>query len=150
MCPYINPPIFLHITADMQYQAILMGIIVDTYPRVRRIVRTEETILPVDYAYQVDGRIIIAILGMDELSDEDKLVVNRARRVQRFLSQPFTVAEQFTGIPGVMVPIEETIKGFNAILDGEVDDLPEQAFLNVGTIEDAKEKGKKLLEAAKA
>ena len=93
---------------------------------------------------------IIAILGMDELSDEDKLVVNRARRVQRFLSQPFTVAGQFTGIPGVMVPIEETIKGFNAILDGEVDDLPEQAFLNVGTIEDAKEKGKKLLEAAKA
>lgn len=91
---------------------------------------------------------IIAILGMDELSDEDKLVVNRARRVQRFLSQPFTVAEQFTGIPGVMVPIEDTIKGFNAILDGEVDDLPEQAFLNVGTIEDAKEKAKKLLAAA--
>lgn len=83
---------------------------------------------------------IIAILGMDELSDEDKLVVNRARRVQRFLSQPFTVAEQFTGIKGIMVPIEETIKGFNAILDGEVDDLPEQAFLNVGTIEDVKEK----------
>ena len=91
---------------------------------------------------------IIAILGMDELSDEDKLTVNRARRVQRFLSQPFSVAEQFTGLPGVMVPIEETIKGFNAILDGEVDDLPEQAFLNVGTIEDAKEKAKKLLEAA--
>ncbi|WP_028896151.1 F0F1 ATP synthase subunit beta [Prevotella sp. HUN102] len=91
---------------------------------------------------------IIAILGMDELSDEDKLVVNRARRVQRFLSQPFTVAEQFTGIPGVMVPIEETIKGFNCILNGEVDDLPEQAFLNVGTIEDAKEKAKKLLAAA--
>ena len=90
---------------------------------------------------------IIAILGMDELSDEDKLTVNRARRVQRFLSQPFSVAEQFTGLPGVMVPIEETIKGFNAILDGEVDDLPEQAFLNVGTIEDAKEKAKKLLEA---
>ena len=77
---------------------------------------------------------IIAILGMDELSDEDKQTVNRARRVQRFLSQ---------------VPIEDTIKGFNAILDGEVDDLPEQAFLNVGTIEDAKEKAKKLLEAAK-
>ena len=92
---------------------------------------------------------IIAILGMDELSDEDKLTVNRARRVQRFLSQPFAVASQFTGLPGVMVPIEETIKGFNAILDGEVDDLPEQAFLNVGTIEDAKEKAKKLLEAAK-
>jgi len=83
------------------------------------------------------------------LSDEDRLVVNRARRVQRFLSQPFTVAEQFTGIPGVMVPIEDTIKGFNAILNGEVDDLPEQAFLNVGTIEDAKEKAKKLLDAAK-
>ena len=93
---------------------------------------------------------IIAILGMDELSDEDKLTVNRARRVQRFLSQPFTVAEQFTGLKGVMVPIEDTIKGFNAILDGEVDDLPEQAFINVGTIEDVREKAKQLLEAAKA
>ena len=92
---------------------------------------------------------IIAILGMDELSEEDKLTVARARRLQRFLSQPFAVAEQFTGIPGVMVPIEDTIKGFNAILNGEVDDLPEQAFLNVGTIEDAKEKAKKLLDAAK-
>ena len=91
---------------------------------------------------------IIAILGMDELSDEDKQIVNRARRVQRFLSQPFTVAEQFTGVKGVMVSIEDTIKGFNMILDGEVDDLPEQAFLNVGTIEDAIEKGKKLLAAA--
>ena len=85
----------------------------------------------------------------DELSDEDKLVVSRARRVQRFLSQPFTVAEQFTGLPGVMVPIEDTIRGFNAILNGDVDDLPEQAFLNVGTIDDAVAKGKKLLEAAK-
>lgn len=93
---------------------------------------------------------IIAILGMDELSDEDKLTVNRARRVQRFLSQPFTVASQFTGLPGVMVSLEDCIKGFNMILDGEVDDLPEQAFLNVGTIEEAIEKGKKLLEAAKA
>ena len=93
---------------------------------------------------------IIAILGMDELSDEDKLTVNRARRVQRFLSQPFTVASQFTGLPGVMVPLEDCIKGFNMIMDGEVDDLPEQAFLNVGTIEDAIEKGKKLMDAAKA
>ena len=92
---------------------------------------------------------IIAILGMDELSDEDKLTVNRARRVQRFLSQPFTVAEKFTGVPGVMVPIEEVIRGFNMILDGEVDFLPEQAFLNVGTIDDAIEKGRKLLESAK-
>lgn len=93
---------------------------------------------------------IISILGMDELSDEDRLTVNRARRVQRFLSQPFSVAEQFTGVPGVMVNIEDTIKGFKMILDGEVDYLPEQAFLNVGTIEDAIEKGKKLLESAKA
>ena len=92
---------------------------------------------------------IIAILGMDELSDEDKLVVNRARRVQRFLSQPFTVAETFTGVPGVMVSIEDCIRGFNMILDGEVDDLPEQAFLNVGTIEEAIEKGKRLLSSAK-
>ena len=80
---------------------------------------------------------IISILGMDELSDEDKITVNRARRVQRFLSQPFFVAEQFTGIPGVMVDIEDTIDGFDKILSGEVDYLPEQAFLNVGTIEDA-------------
>ena len=93
---------------------------------------------------------IIAILGMDELSDDDKLVVNRARRVQRFLSQPFAVAEQFTGVKGVMVSIEDTIKGFNAILDGEVDDFPEQAFMNVGTIEDAIAKGKKLIDEAKA
>ncbi len=88
---------------------------------------------------------IIAILGVDELSDEDKLVVSRARRAQRFLSQPFFVAEQFTGVPGVMVPLNETIRGFKMILDGEVDDLPEQAFLNVGTIDDAIAKGKKLL-----
>ncbi|MBQ7451501.1 MAG: F0F1 ATP synthase subunit beta [Prevotella sp.] len=93
---------------------------------------------------------IIAILGMDELSDEDKSTVNRARRVQRFLSQPFAVAEQFTGVPGEMVSIEDTIKGFNMILDGELDDLPEQAFLNVGTIEQAIEKGKKLLAQAQA
>ena len=91
---------------------------------------------------------IIAILGMDELSDEDKLTVNRARRVQRFLSQPFTVAEQFTGVKGEMVSIEDTIRGFNMILDGELDELPEQAFLNVGTIEQAIEKGKKLMEQA--
>ena len=91
---------------------------------------------------------IIAILGMDELSEEDKLTVNRARRVQRFLSQPFAVAEQFTGVKGVMVDIEDTIKGFNMILDGECDNLPEQAFLNVGTIEEAIAKGRKLLQQA--
>jgi F-type H+-transporting ATPase subunit beta len=88
---------------------------------------------------------IIAILGMDELSDEDKLVVSRARRVQRFLSQPFHVAEQFTGLKGVIVGIEDTIKGFNMILDGKVDEYPEAAFNLVGTIEDAIEKGKKIL-----
>ncbi|MBK9671216.1 MAG: F0F1 ATP synthase subunit beta [Bacteroidetes bacterium] len=91
---------------------------------------------------------IIAILGMDELSEEDKLVVSRARRVQRFLSQPFHVAEQFTGLKGVLVSIEDTIKGFNMIMDGEVDEYPEAAFNLVGTIEDAIEKGKKLLAEA--
>jgi len=87
---------------------------------------------------------IIAILGMEELSDEDKLVVQRARRVQRFLSQPFHVAEAYSGIKGVLVTIEDTIRGFNMIMDGEVDDLPENAFSFVGTIEEAIEKGKKL------
>jgi F-type H+-transporting ATPase subunit beta len=91
---------------------------------------------------------IIAILGMDELSEEDKLVVSRARRVQRFLSQPFHVAEQFTGLKGVLVDIKDTIKGFNMIMDGEVDQYPEAAFNLVGTIEDAIEKGKKLMEEA--
>ncbi len=88
---------------------------------------------------------IIAILGMDELSDEDKLTVSRARRVQRFLSQPFHVAEAFTGLKGVLVSIEDTIRGFNAIMDGEVDEYPEAAFNLVGTLEDAIEKGKKMM-----
>jgi F-type H+-transporting ATPase subunit beta len=88
---------------------------------------------------------IIAILGMEELSEEDKLVVHRARRVQRFLSQPFHVAEQFTGLEGVLVDIEDTIKGFNMIMDGEVDEYPEAAFNLVGSINDAIEKGKKML-----
>ncbi len=93
---------------------------------------------------------IIAILGMDELSEEDKLTVFRARKVQRFLSQPFHVAEAFTGLKGVFVSIEDTIRGFNMIMDGEVDEYPEAAFNLVGTIEDAIEKGKKLLSAAKS
>jgi len=92
---------------------------------------------------------IIAILGMDELSEEDKLVVSRARRVQRFLSQPFHVAEAFTGLKGALVSIEDAIKGFNMILNGEVDDLPEAAFHLVGTIDEAKEKAKKILAEAK-
>ncbi|MHA7112515.1 F0F1 ATP synthase subunit beta [Sunxiuqinia elliptica] len=93
---------------------------------------------------------IIAILGMDELSEDDKLVVHRARRVQRFLSQPFFVAEQFTGLKGKLVSIEDTIKGFNMIMDGEVDQYPESAFNLVGTIDEAIEKGKKMLAEAEA
>ena len=85
---------------------------------------------------------IIAILGMEELADEDKVLVYRARKIQKFLSQPFHVAENFTGIQGVYVPVEETIKGFKAIIDGEMDEYPENAFFNVGTIEDVKEKAK--------
>ncbi len=92
---------------------------------------------------------IIAILGIEELSDEDKLVVSRARRVQRFLSQPFHVAEQFTGLKGVVVPIEETIRGFNMIMDGEVDEYPEAAFNLKGTIDEVIEAGKKMLAEAK-
>ena len=92
---------------------------------------------------------IIAILGMEELSDEDKLAVSRARRVQRFLSQPFHVAEQFTGLKGVLVDIQDTIKGFNMIMDGELDHLPEAAFNLVGAIEEAIEKGEKMLAEAK-
>ena len=92
---------------------------------------------------------IIAILGIDELSDEDKLAVHRARRIQRFLSQPMHVAEQFTGLKGILVDIQDTIKGFNMILDGEVDKYPEVAFNLVGTIEEAIEKGEKLISEAK-
>ena len=91
---------------------------------------------------------IISILGMDELSDEDRQTVTVRVGCSGSFHKPFAVAEQFTGVPGVMVSIEDTIKGFKMILDGEVDYLPEQAFLNVGTIEEAIEKGKKLLDAA--
>ncbi|MEG1381910.1 MAG: F0F1 ATP synthase subunit beta, partial [Ruthenibacterium sp.] len=87
---------------------------------------------------------IIAIMGMDELSSEDKLTVSRARRIQNFLSQPFSVAEQFTGMEGKYVPLKETIRGFKEIIDGKHDDLPESAFLFAGTIEDVVEKAKKL------
>ena len=87
---------------------------------------------------------IIAILGMDELSEEDKLTVARARKIQRFFSQPFDVAEVFTGTPGVQVPLEETIRGFKGLVEGEYDHLPEAAFYMVGTIDEAVEKAKKL------
>jgi len=86
---------------------------------------------------------IIAIMGMDELSEEDKLTVSRARKIQRFLSQPFSVAEQFTGYAGKYVPIKETVRGFREIIEGKHDDLPESAFLFVGTIDEAVEKAKK-------
>ncbi|MBO6729648.1 MAG: F0F1 ATP synthase subunit beta, partial [Maricaulis sp.] len=87
---------------------------------------------------------IIAILGMDELSEEDKLTVARARKVERFLSQPFDVAQVFTGFPGIQVPVADTVKGFQAICNGEYDHLPEQAFYMVGTIEDAVKKAEKM------
>ena len=87
---------------------------------------------------------IISILGMDELSDEEKVIVARARRIQFFLSQSFNVAEQFTGLPGSYVPVEQTVKGFKEILEGKYDDLPEEAFRLVGPIEDVVEKAKKL------
>ncbi len=87
---------------------------------------------------------IIAILGMEELSDDDKLTVSRARKMQRFLSQPFFVAEAFSGTPGKYVPLNETIRGFKEIIAGKHDDLPEQAFYMVGTIDEAVEKGRKL------
>jgi F-type H+-transporting ATPase subunit beta len=87
---------------------------------------------------------IIAILGVDELSEDDKLVVARARKIERFLSQPMFVAEQFTGTPGQYVPIQETVRGFDEILKGKHDDLPEQAFYMVGTIEQARENAERL------
>ena len=89
---------------------------------------------------------IIAILGMDELSDEDKRTVFRARKIQRFLSQPFSVAEKFTGTPGVYVPLAETIRGFDEILSGNMDDIPEAAFFNVGTIDDVLKKARAMKE----
>ena len=85
---------------------------------------------------------IIAILGMEELSEEDKMTVARARKIQKFLSQPFSVAETFTGVPGKYVPLKETVRGFKAIIDGEMDEYPENAFFNVGTIEDVIAKAK--------
>jgi F-type H+-transporting ATPase subunit beta len=91
---------------------------------------------------------IIAILGMDELSDEDKLTVARARRIQRFLSQPFHVAETFTGTKGAYVPVAETIKGFREIIEGKYDDLPEAAFYMVGSIEEAQEKAERMAASA--
>jgi F-type H+-transporting ATPase subunit beta len=120
---------------DSTSRALSPGIVSDThYDTARRVQQVLQR-------YK-DLQDIIAILGMDELSDEDKLVVQRARKVQRFLSQPFHVAEVFTGTPGEYVRLEDTIKGFNEIIDGKHDDLPEQAFYMVGTIEQATEKAR--------
>ena len=90
---------------------------------------------------------IIAILGIDELSEEDKVIVARARKIQRFLSQPFFVGEKFTGVKGVYVPIEETVQSFEALVDGELDEVPEQAFFNVGGVESVLAKAKTLEES---
>ena len=106
--------------------------------------QTAQRVIEILQKYK-DLQDIIAILGMDELSDEDKTVVSRARRIQRFLSQPFFVAEQFTGQPGSYVNVDDTVKGFKKILDGDLDHLPEKAFYMVGTIEEAEEKGEELL-----
>jgi len=134
------------------------------YPAVNPLESTSRILTPIivgDAHYNCANRVklilqrykelqdIIAILGMDELSEEDKMTVARARKVQRFLSQPFHVAEAFTGLKGVLVPIEETIRGFNMIMDGEVDEYPEASFNLVGGIDDAMAKGKKLMEQAK-
>jgi F-type H+-transporting ATPase subunit beta len=113
------------------------GIVGEEHYRVAR--QVQETL----QRYQ-DLQDIIAILGMDELSEEDKRTVQRARKIERFLSQPFFVAEQFTGISGTYVPVEETVRGFKEILEGEHDDLPEEAFLFVGTIDEAVEKAKEI------
>jgi F-type H+-transporting ATPase subunit beta len=90
---------------------------------------------------------IIAILGLDELSEDDKVTVSRARKIQRFLSQPFFVGEVFTGLPGIFVPVEETVESFEALVDGELDDVPEQAFFNVGGAESVLAKAKTLQES---
>ena len=91
---------------------------------------------------------IIAILGLDELSEEDKIIVSRARKIQRFLSQPFFVGEVFTGLPGIFVPINETVESFEALANGELDEVPEQAFFNVGGVESVLEKAKTLTDAS--
>ena len=152
---------FAHLdaTTNLERKLSEMGI----YPAVDPLASTSRALSPeivgeehYEVARQVQSTLqrykelqdIIAILGMDELSDEDKQLVARARKIQRFLSQPFHVAEQFTGFPGKYVPVKETVRSFKEILEGKHDDLPEAAFLYVGTIEEAVEKGKKMLEAA--
>jgi len=154
---------FTHLdaTTELSREIAALGI----YPAVDPLASTSRILSPAvlgDAHYNCAQRVkqilqkykelqdIIAILGMDELSEEDKLIVARARKVQRFLSQPFFVAEQFTGIPGQFVSLDDTIKGFNMILDGELDYLPEMAFYLVGNIDAAVEKGNKILSEVQA
>jgi F-type H+-transporting ATPase subunit beta len=153
---------FTHLdaTTELSRQVAALGI----YPAVDPLASTSTILTPEvvgDHHYAVARRVqetlqrykelqdIIAILGLDELSDEDRLTVNRARKIQRFLSQPFFVAKVFTGIEGEFVPVEETVESFHAILQGEMDDVPEQAFLNVGGIEQVLAKARALQEQAR-
>ncbi|HEX8769700.1 MAG TPA: F0F1 ATP synthase subunit beta, partial [Acidimicrobiales bacterium] len=148
---------FTHLdaTTELSRQIASLGI----YPAVDPLASTSRILAPEvvgERHYAVARRVqevlqrytelqdIIAILGLDELSEEDKVVVQRARKVQKFLSQPFFVGEQFTGIPGVNVPVEETVESFEKLVDGELDDIPEQAFFNVGGVESVLEKARGL------
>jgi F-type H+-transporting ATPase subunit beta len=152
---------FTHLdaTTELSRQIAALGI----YPAVDPLASTSTLLQPEvvgDRHYAVARRVqevlqrykelqdIIAILGLDELSEEDRLTVNRARKVQRFLSQPFFVAEVFTGMSGIYVPISETVESFEALINGDLDDIPEQAFLNVGNVETVQAKAKQLQEQA--
>jgi F-type H+-transporting ATPase subunit beta len=152
---------FTHLdaTTELSRQIAALGI----YPAVDPLASTSTLLQPEvvgDGHYAVARRVqevlqrykelqdIIAILGLDELSEEDRLTVNRARKVQRFLSQPFFVAEVFTGMSGIYVPVSETVESFEALVNGELDEIPEQAFLNVGNVESVLAKSKQLQEQA--
>ena len=154
---------FLGVKGDVQFPPIVRALTAlgPAYIKFGQILSTRPDVVGAEH-YETAQRVkellqrykelqdIIAILGMDELSEEDKLAVSRARRVQRFLSQPFHVAEQFTGLKGCLVDIQDTIKGFNMIMNGEVDEYPEAAFNLVGGIEEAIEKGKTMIAEANA
>ncbi|MDA3009634.1 MAG: F0F1 ATP synthase subunit beta, partial [Actinomycetota bacterium] len=152
---------FTHLdaTTELSRQVAALGI----YPAVDPLASTSTILSPEvvgDHHYNVARRVqetlqrykelqdIIAILGLDELSEEDRLTVNRARKVQRFLSQPFYVAEVFTGLKGEYVPVADTVQSFEALIDGELDDVPEQAFLNVGSVEQVLAKAQSLKDNA--
>jgi len=150
---------FTHLdaTTELSRQIAALGI----YPAVDPLASTSNILAPEVVGhrhYEVARRVqevlqrykelqdIIAILGLDELSEEDKVIVSRARKIQRFLSQPFFVGEVFTGLPGIFVPVEETVESFEALVDGELDDVPEQAFFNVGGVESVRAKQKQIEE----